>query len=207
MKASVQATKQTSNWQTERAKILQRACRSIKAAAQRGAPIGRAIRRTARRYNGRPFKCDPARRLAVSSKSLRRHWDAWRRGGELPAAFRLQFKSRPSAVTAPVMIRFADFCATGRRKSMRAAWLAFAARPGAFGHGRRKKNFRPISYDSALREFGAANFYLIQDALRKMQTSQTNLAQVRLSIIADLRRRLSDRPPRPRARRPNDFQI
>lgn len=194
-------------WQTERANRLQRACQTIKAAIQRGEKLSRAVRRAARSRNGRKYKSDPSRRLALTASTLLRLWYVWKRGGEIPAAFKLKFSSRPLALTAPVAIRFADFCAAGRHQSMRAAWQKFSARAGAFGLGRRKKNRPQISYDMLCYNFRAANFYRLQKALKGLHAAQINLAKERLDIIAGIRARLPDCLPRRRVKREITFEI
>ncbi len=207
MNASSQASNQ-SNWQHERAAILQRACQSIKRAKESGKPLGRAIQRNARSYAGSPFKSDPERRLKLSPVTMRRLWDAWRRSGELPTAFKFNFfQPRPSAVTAPMLVAFAEFCARNSLKSLRAAWLEFIARPGERRH-RRNKNGRPVSYDMVNHHFGTDNFYLLQDCLKTIKAAQIELARRRLAIIDGIQRRLPSRAPRRSyVRRPNDFQI
>ena len=182
MKIPRHIPKNNPDWQAERASILHRACVSIAAAIQRGDPVGRAIRRTARRNNGRPYKSDPSRRLHLSSVTMRREWDKWIRAGRSPDAFKLNFTSRPS-ITAPVLIRFAKFCASGRRKSLCAAWREFSARPGVFGRGCRK-NTRRISYDVLRCYFQASDFYLFQHHLKVAREAQASLAD-RLRIVAE----------------------
>lgn len=188
------------DWQAERAKILERACLSIKAAIQRGEPIGRALRRMARRNNGRPFKADPSRRLRLSEVTMRRAWDEWKRSGESPSAFALRFSSRPS-ITAAVVVSFAKFCASGPRKSLATAWREFSARPGAFGHGRKKT----ASYDLLRCYFQASDFYLFQHYLKTIQTAQTSVAELLAVVIERSRRRLPARQPHRRAKRKNAF--
>lgn len=189
-------------WQTERAKLLQREFQRDAAA---GKPIGRALRKMARRLHGRAYRCEPSRRMKLSAVTLRRLWDAWRRGGEVPAVFAIKPSYRPSALTASVALHFAAFCARETHKSMRAAWLKFAARPGSFGHGRRKKQ-PAISYDMVCHNFGTANFYRLAWARRISRAAQIHLAKERLTIAAALRERL-ERPKRQRVKRGNSFEI
>jgi len=206
MNASDQASNPTSNWQAERAKTLQRACLSIRAAIQRGEPIGRSIHRVAKCYHGRPFKSDPARCLALSSKTLRRHWDLWRRNGELPAAFKLKSSARPSAMKAHVLIRFVNFCAAARHKSMRAAWLEFSSRPGFVGQPG-EKNCRMPNYDMARRGFPVADFRFMQGRLKAIQSAQIDLAKMRLGLETLIRERQSDQASRRRIHQRSDYQI
>ena len=102
------------DWQTERAAKLQRACLSVQGAVGRGEKISRAIRRVSRRYHRRNYKRDRSRRLALAPGTLRRLWDKWKIGGEVPAAFKLHYYSRPPFIPRPLLIRFCEFCATRR---------------------------------------------------------------------------------------------
>lgn len=102
MKEPRHFSNQTSGWQAERALKLHRACLSVQVAVRRGENVGRAIYRVSRRLNGRPFKCDPSRCVALSAKTMRRIWDAWRHGGEVPAAFKLNWNPRRRARLNPI---------------------------------------------------------------------------------------------------------
>ena len=194
-------------WEAERAQKLQYEFAKTRRAIAAGKPVGKSLRGLARRLNGRPCRCDPERRIKLSAATVRRLWDDWRRGGEVPAAFKLNFYRHPTALTAHVLVRFADYISASQHRSMRAAWQKFCARPGAFGHSRRKGNLRGVSYDMLCHTFHAANFYLIQQHLKTIQTAQINLARARLAVIADLRNRLPDRPTRRRVKRENTFEI
>jgi hypothetical protein len=201
------SSKSISAWQTERQAKLQRACNRIRRAQAAGKPIGKTIRRVSHSLNGRPFRCDPARRLMLSAATLRRLWDNWRRGGEVPAAFKLNFYRQPSALTAPVLVRFTDFISAGYHRSLSAAWQKFCNRAGALGYGRRKADQRKITYDMLRHNFGVANFYRIQGALKSLQAAQNHLAKERWEITAAIRARLSNRPRRHRVKREIAFEI
>lgn len=193
--------------QEERTKVLHRACLSIQAAIQRGQQVGRAIRRVAARHHGRQFKADPARRLAMSPKSLRRFWDAWKCGGELPAAFAQHYQPHRRFIPASLLIRFAEFCASQAQPSFSAAWRNFSARGGSFGQGRRAGKPVQISFFVLRQYFPVAAFYQLQGELKAISASQTRLGQVKLNLIAEIRRRLPDRPPRQRGKRQPEFEI
>jgi hypothetical protein len=198
----------SNQWQTERAAKLQRACEQIRRAIASGKPVGKTIRRVARRLNGRPYRCNPSRRLKLHPVTLRRIWDAWRRGGEVPAVFKLNFYRQPSALTAAVLVRFTDFVCASHHRSMRAAWQRFCARPGAFkASDRREKKVRKVTYDMVCHNFGAANFYRLQGALKAMHAAQINLAKERLDISASIRNRLPDRLLRRRVKQGITFEI
>src|SRR5215469_6686947 len=83
-------------WQTERAQILQKACERIKARMARGQGVLHTVRIVAQSLNGQPFKCDPARRLRLTPKTLLRLFYWWRSSAENSAVFRLHFTCRHS---------------------------------------------------------------------------------------------------------------
>jgi len=179
-------------WQVERAKFYQRACLTIKAAIHCGDPVGRSIRRIAWRYAGRRFKSDSSRRLAMSPKSLRRFWDAWNQGGEQPAAFALHYRPHRRFIPAPVLVRFAEFCASHPRRSVAAAWKAFRAHDGRAGKSLNMSDFLLRKY------FPVASFYLMQAELKAIAAAQTRLAQFKLAALVEIRRRLANYPRRRR---------
>jgi len=197
----------TSAWQAERAALLHRACKSVQARINRGQKISKAIRCVAKRLKLRQFRSDPKRRLALTEKTLRRHFKTWQRGGEVPAAFKLNYHSRRPSVPATLLVRFAEFCACQKLASLKSAWNKFCQRGGSFGRGRHAGKPLKVSYGQLRYNFPAADFYLLQGELKAIQALQTKLAQLRLEIVADIRRRLPDRPPRRRVKRETDFQI
>jgi len=200
-------SKSNSAWQDERANRLQRACRRLQSAIQGGKPIQKAIRRVARNLNGKPFRCDPSRRLALSPASLRRHWDKWKRSGEVPAAFALKYTASRSAIAAPVLVRFTEYCSRTCHKSMRAAWLKFCARGGNAGPGQRQGKPLKISFDQLYHNFPAAGFYQLQSHLKAIAAAQLALWQDKIRIISDVRRRLPDRLKSKCAKRQICFEI
>ena len=124
--------KQTANipaWQTERQSILQRACQSINFRRARGEKLKAILPRVARRYRGQPFKAAPAKRLALTPATLRRLWLAWKRCGEVPAAFKLNYAIARPRVPAPLLARFVDFVAARSFRSLAAAWQSFVSQP------------------------------------------------------------------------------
>ena len=187
-------------WQTEKANKLQRACHSIQTAIERGQPIQRTIRRVARSLDGRPFKCEPARRLALSSASLRRAWDKWKRSGEVPAAFKLNFRSRPPYGPRPLLIRFVEFCSGNQLPSLKAAWQKFSNR-------RQNARAMGITYGQLCYHFRAADFYLLQAHLKTIETAQAALTNLRFKLIGEITNRLPERAPRRRLKPGTDFQI
>ncbi len=196
-----------SDWQRERAALLHRACRSVQTRINHGERKRKAFRRVAKYHDGRSFKCDPKRRLALSEQTLRRQFAIWKLGGELRAAFKLDYFVRRPSVAAPVLVRFTNYCANSCQPSLKVAWGKFSARGGSFGSGGRSGKPLKVSYGQLRYNFHAADFYSMQKQLKAIQTEQTKLAQLRLKVIAEIRSRLPDRPPRRRVKREIDFQI
>jgi hypothetical protein len=207
MKKSLPTTKQIPAWQAEREQILHRASKSVQARINHGERKRKAFRRVANYHNGRRFKCDAKRRLALAESTLRCHFRTWKRGGEIPAAFALQYRPRRPSIPAPVLVRFAEFCASQPLPSLAAAWEKFRRRGGSFGRGRHASKPLRIKYGQLRYNFPAADFRLLQGELKAIQAAQTKLAQLRFKVVADIRRRLPDRPPRRRVKRGLDFSI
>jgi len=198
--------KNNNNWQLERSRILQRGCRRIKRAIEAGKPIARTIRRISRQLNGKHFHCDPTRTLALSENSLRRLWDVWRKSGEVPSAFKLNYYSCPSAMTSPVLIAFVDFCATSHHRSMRQAWLKFLSRPKTARLAHEFKGMT-LTYDMLVHNLPAENFYQLRDRFDAIGSAERELNQLRLKITADIRNRFPARRPRRRVAPGNNFSI
>ncbi len=201
------ASKSIPAWQIERANKLHRACVSVQARLAHGERKRKAFRRVARYHNGRSFKCDPKRHLHFSEQTLRRAFARWKRGGEVAAAFRIHYQPRRPSITAPVLVRFAGFCASIPMPSMKSAWNKFSARGGSFGRGQHASKPLKISYGQLCYHFPTADFYLMQNELKAISAAQTKLAQLRFKVIADMRRRLPERPPRRREKKELEFHI
>lgn len=201
------ASNQISDWQTERASRLHRACLALETAIKNGGKICKSIRHVASGHNARQFKSDASRRMQLSAPTLRRMWQVWRRGGRLPSAFRLKYRPVRAAIPAPVLIRFTQFVAATRQPSLKKAWQNFSNRPGSFCRAHNSRKPVKISYCQLCRYFTAANFYRLQAHLKAIQTEQLNLAQLRLAITADIRRQLPDQLPGRRVGREITFEI
>ena len=183
----------------ERANKLQRACERIRTAVGAGKPIQKTIRRVARSLNGRPYRCEASRRLALSPKTLRRVWDDWRRGGEVPAVFKLNYFVRPSSVPATVMIRFVVYCAglPQPSRSLAKAWREFS------------KQGRPVktSLDQVYHYFPAAEFHQMHEQFEAIVTASFELDRLRLKNIASIKDRLPAPPVRLRKKTKTAFEI
>jgi len=164
MKVPRQSFNQLPAWQLERVKKLQRAGERIRKAVASGKPVQKTIRRVARSLNG---------------------------GGEVPAAFALHFNSRRIFIPPVVMIRFAEFCAANRQRSLASAWRTFSARAGSFGRGRHTGRRLKISPDRIYQYFPVAIFYQIQGELKAIYAAQTNLGKFKLKAIATINARLA----------------
>ena len=174
------------DWQAERSRILQRACRRIQRSRARGQKFQTILPRVARHYNGKPFKAVPGRRLRLSVSTLRRLWLAWKSRAEDAAVFELHFRPGKALATAPVMVSLADYCAAQRHKSMREACRAFGLLPG---NGHLSVN---AVYWSACRYIRVKVFKEMQEHLAAITTAQAGLHQLRLAAAASIRARLPD---------------
>jgi hypothetical protein len=193
--------KSTPPWQIERAGKLHRACLRIEAARARGEKICKYVLRTARRYNGRPFKCDPARRMRLCTSSLWRLYRKWRRSGKVASALILKYCKRPPYVPRLFMLRFVDFCASHRIRSMNGAWQEFS---------KLKKNVpqaKSISYGQVRYFFSGEAFQSLQLPMKEREAADARLTTVLWEIKADITNRLPERPPRRRVKHETDFQI
>lgn len=206
MNPSLHFSKQIPAWHRERATRLHRICSSIAARSARGEKRKKIIRRFVWTYKNRNYKCDARRPLNFSTGAISRAFYIWRRNGQVAAALLPQYKPRQPALTAPILIRLTNFCASQRFETMKAAWERFSARGGNRGFGRRARKRLKISYGQVRYYFPASNFYQLQGQLKAASTAQKNLGALRLQIIAQIRERLPDYAPR-RRNRELDFQI
>ena len=194
------------DWQSERAAIVHRACQSVQRLVDARHSVAVATRRTAARFAGRPFKCDPSRRLALSALTLRRAWNKWRMAGQVPSALRQQFRPVNSTVSALVLCQFIDLCAKRPWPSLAAAWTQFSRAGGVVTRGRRLGAPVGITYSQAARYFPAAHFRQLQAELVTIQKAGVELNRLRLAFQAGIRSRLPDKV-RLRQKRGIDFQI
>ena len=192
------------NWQGERERRLNRACLLIQAAISRGETARKAIRRMAGRYNGRPYKSDPRRCMALARTTLRGLFYKWKRGGELSAVFRLNYGAH-GVFTYWMLIRFLNFLVKCPQPNLKAAFERFTARGRGFSAGQRGVMPVKISYWQLQSHFGQENFRLIRAQQRAMNDAQRKLGGLKLSLAAEFERRFPARQPH--AGRRNDFHI
>lgn len=195
------------NWQTDRAQLLQRACLSLQTAILNGGKVCKTLQRVARRYHGRCFKSDPARQLRLSPLTLRRAWNAWRRSGQLPRAFQLNFHNGGNVIPSPLLVRFTNYCARRQFRSLKSAWQKFSMCGGNFGRGRRPNAGLKIPCRRLYRHFRADDFYELQGCLGKIEAEQIKLEKLRDKISDDLRRRLPEKSPCTRRKTGINFEI
>lgn len=90
--------------------LLHAACTEIAALRQNGVRIGRAITFVARKFLGRYL--GDGRSLALSSKSMRRHWCLWNSAGRAASVFRSRYKpGHPKIEIAPGLLSLIEeFC-------------------------------------------------------------------------------------------------
>jgi len=183
-------------WQQARTTILQRICTGVESLVSRGAKVRPLINRAAKRWNAKPFRSDPSRRLKLSASRLLTLFYNWKRNGQLPGAFHLGYFKTPPTVPAPVLCRFVDFCAARPRANLKSAWSAFANRPGAFRRGRHAGPRPNFSYPVIRRFFTAAQFNAIQKQLEFRAQAEREIGRLRLQYQFEIRERLPARPRR-----------
>jgi hypothetical protein len=206
MKKSLQTTNQIPAWQAERAKRLHRICSSIEARVARGEKKRRLIQWFAWYWKGRSYKCDPSRPLRFSRCTIERAFHLWKKGGQIAASLRVHYQPRRTILTAPILERFIDFCASRPLPSMKAAWLQFLSRAGHFGLGWRSKRRQRISLGMVRYHWPASKFHALQASLKAMDSEKIALARRCLEFKSEIRNRLPDRQRR-RVKRETDFQI
>jgi hypothetical protein len=186
-------------WQAERAKTLHKLCTRIEARVDDGQPLLKAVRRATLRRNGKPYHCDPQRRWALSPTTLYRLWYCWRRGGEIPSAFKLHYAGgRKKTLTLAVLSRFIEFCSTFQFHSQAKAFSAFAKVEDR--HWRHMRPGRPSlahRFSNVPRYFTGLQFRALQAQLKAIAAQQKELGRLRLLFCADQARRF----PAPAARR------
>jgi len=182
-------------WQTERVEKLHRACLSVQSAVNRGEYVSRAIYHVSRRLNGRPYKCDPSRRMALANSTMRAIWDTWRKDGMVPAALRLNYYSGNRIIYAPLLIRFLNFCAEWHWKTYKAAWAAFCVCEN-----------QKLSYGTLLRYLPEKCFKEFRRRHKSICRAQLEISRLRERYIAEIRERLPDRPPCRFRNRESDVQ-
>jgi hypothetical protein len=97
-------------WDEKRQALLFAACNAIATLRQNRIPIGRAIRMVARKFRGRSL--GSGHRLALSEKTMRRHWGRW---NDIPAKkrrasiFRSRFKTGQAPLDSLLLPLIAEF--------------------------------------------------------------------------------------------------
>ena len=199
VKKSLFSKTSNSGWQREHGEIIHQTCLRVKKLVAAGHPIQKTIRRVARGLNGKPFKCDPSRRLKLSPQSLRRWWDIWRRGGEVAAAVRLKFAAFIKPVPVQVLRRFVEYCGQRCHRSLSDAWRSFLARGTRVGRGRGVRMPVEVS-DYQLRKYiPTPVFKTLQSALKDVEAAEARLQEVKFAAIQGVLNQVPTRPTRQRA--------
>ena len=96
------AAEESRKWQRRRAQLLHRVCQYVAERLSGGERIGRAIRLAARKFRNRSL--GGGRQLALSEKSMRRHWYVWT-GKRGEAAFLSRYIAGRSVDLDPLLLR------------------------------------------------------------------------------------------------------
>lgn len=191
-------------WQSERAAILQRICRRIQARERAGQSRHQAVKLFSRRWHGRPLKCDPSRRLALTEATLYRLYKHWRLQGGMPDSFRLHFVPGCRRIAAPVLLRFLNLIADREFKSFRAAWETFCQRGGSYGPGRVSGRPLKLGYDALLWNLPKGCFREFKRCHAAKRQAETEMTELKFRFIAEIE---SHVPAKLSRRKPVDFQI
>ena len=191
-------------WRHEHAQRLHIICKSMEARLQQGDSLSRCVVKFSRIWDGKAYRCDPARSYRLSEKTLYRLFAQWRRGGELPAAVALRYASGTTKVTGPMLRSFVRLLLTSADGNTCQAYRQLkelrARKPYAFG---RRKQLP--SYSAFVRNLPAGAGRDIATARKALASAAMTLAKLRLKIEAHTAASVAARPPR-KTRRP-EFEI
>ncbi len=186
-------------WEIEREARLQELCSGIAKAKEKGTPIDKSCRRIAQQWNGKPFKADPSRSLKLSMRSMMRLYSQWRRGGEHPSAFRLNY-TPPHAIRrdlALAFLRVARLSNTG----------AAAVRLLALRRKRRGARKPLPDRSTFLRLLPPGYFAQLRASRQSVVKAEQELARLHLLLEAHIMAQVTPRPPRLRLRCTPNFSI
>lgn len=98
-------------WYRERARLLNKFCKRVEEAVQRGDKPTAAIRRRLGYYEGRQYKSCPTRHLRLSFSRAWALFYQWRRQGRSPGVFELRWRNpRRPGVTAQALRSLVWIC-------------------------------------------------------------------------------------------------
>ncbi len=87
------------------------------------------------RWNGKPLRKNPSRRLQLGRKTLYRLYRQWQRNGQVPSAFYRNYNMRDAASRLALLVRFIEFVADHDFNSFKEAWQAFCKQVSNRGCG------------------------------------------------------------------------
>ena len=170
--------------------MLQRCCLCLKGAVLRGKLITCEFVLVSRLYHGRNYKTDPARRIALAPGTLQEAYYKWKRAGELPTAFRLNYHICTPPISRTLMLRFLEFCAVNRLPTIKVAWHQFS---------NAKRNARQaagIAYGQLGYLFSTADFRLMQAQLNVIALAESRISLIKKRPAAKITNHLPMRAPR-----------
>jgi hypothetical protein len=173
-------------WQIERAKIFQRFCRQIQSQKAIGNSINKTAKRISRRWNGKPLKGHPSRRLAVSPATLFKYYRVWWLSGESFDSLFLKFVPSNRRLPAAVVIRFVNLCANRDFPSFKAAYLAFCQRGGNSGPGRVNGKRLVFGFDALKWSLPRGFWSEIKRHWQAIRLAEREIARLRLSATAHI---------------------
>lgn len=124
------------DWQKERATRLHRLCNWIETKVSQGKKVRPLTRLAARRWNGKPFRCDPSRKLTLSAGRLATLFYQWLGAGKTPESVALHYNpSNRRIVSRREIARFVRHAAAPGTFTFAAAFAAM-------------QRTRPVSYSA-----------------------------------------------------------
>jgi hypothetical protein len=189
-------------WHQEYATRLHWLCSWIAAGLAGGKKAAPLLRRFARRWNGRRYRCQPDRRFRLSAKSLKRLFQVWRKNGEVPSAFRLAFGSATSRTIEADQIR--SFLKMLFHPATTSAHHAYKKLQRRRRHGLRGRAGRTTSYSNFVRHLPPGIFRNIVAARRAIEDAEAAFTKLRFDTETKALASLPPAAPKRTRRNPAD---
>jgi hypothetical protein len=160
------------SWHARRQSLLHAACKAVAALRQDGVRIGHAIALVARKFRGRSL--GGGRKLPLSPKSLRHHWDVWNAADRDEFVFRNRQKPGiPEAELDPAILALIVSICVQKGLTLLHVLSTFPLKE-AFG--------RPISKASIYRRLPAREIQKLALFQRRLTKESSDLEQQKASL-------------------------
>ena len=168
------ASEESRRWQRRRAQLLHTACQHVAELLAGGQRIGRALKCTARKFRSR--RLGGGRQLALSEKSMRRHWDVWT-GKRGEAAFLSRYVAGRAVDLDPLLLLLIIDSSIRRSKTVSEILVGVNA-GNRFGRASLGTIYRALPAES-IKKFILAERQLIRARKRAEQKLLTINARLR----------------------------